>query len=38
MRLAFGGEPRLDDGDLAAGDADIGQFVLGADQPRVAAE
>ena len=25
-RLALGGEPRLDGGDLAAGDADVGQL------------
>jgi hypothetical protein len=28
--LTLGGEPRLDRGDLAAGDADIGQRLLGA--------
>ena len=33
--LALGGEPRLDRGDLAAGDADIGQLVLGAHSARV---
>ena len=34
-RLALGGEPRLDSGDLAAGDADIGQLLLGAYPARV---
>ena len=33
--LAFSGEARFDGGDVPAGDADIGQFVLGADAPRV---
>ena len=34
-RLALGGEPRLDRGDLAAGDADVSQLLLGADPARV---
>ena len=33
--FALGREPRLDRGDLAAGDADVGQFLLGADSARV---
>ena len=31
-RLALGRKPRLDSGDPAAGDADVGQLVLGADR------
>ena len=33
--LAFGREPRRDRGDLAAGDADVSELLLGTDASRV---